>query len=161
MSQDQRAERNPFWKGGRHRTSGGYVSIRIPEHPRASNGYVFEHIVVSERALGRYLPLGVEIHHVDEDKENNVGGNLVVCPDRSYHQLLHQRANALRVCGDPSALKCNICQSYERQSDLHIRVRPDGGKVARHRSCHAAAGRRRRARARVDAPRAEIVIAPL
>lgn len=182
-------------------TSGGYLAVRVPEHPRASNGYVFEHIVVAERALGRFLPRTAEVHHVDEDKTRNVGGNLVICEDRSYHMLLHQRMNALLACGDPSALKCNLCGSYDRQADIEVSIRR--GRVGRHKDCRAreAAERRRRtqrprasrfrstcfkghpltpentytapksglrscrickaARARIDAPRAEITITPI
>lgn len=52
------------------------------------------HRVTVEEALGRPLPLGAEIHHVDGDKHNNAPGNLVLCPSHLYHMLLHRRQRA-------------------------------------------------------------------
>ena len=50
------AEANGNWKGGRTRHKAGYVMVRAPDHPRATSGpYVFEHILVAEDLLGRFL----------------------------------------------------------------------------------------------------------
>lgn len=89
----------------RHRfiTANGYVRVRCIDHPRAVNGYVLEHILVAEKALGRFLPLGSPVHHVDGDRTNNAPSNLVVCEDAAYHNLLHRRMRALEASGDPSA----------------------------------------------------------
>ncbi len=38
--------------------------VRAPGHPRATSGpYVFEHILVAEDLLGRYLRDGETVHH--------------------------------------------------------------------------------------------------
>jgi hypothetical protein len=50
------------------------------------------HRVIAEKALGKKLPPGAEVHHVDEDKSNDSNNNLVICQNRSYHKLLHKRA---------------------------------------------------------------------
>jgi hypothetical protein len=39
--------------------------IRIANHPRASSGYVFEHILVAEEILGRYLVDGETVYHIN------------------------------------------------------------------------------------------------
>src|SRR5437667_3712567 len=40
------------------------VSRATPEHPRAkTSSYVFEHILVAEELLGRYLEPGESVHH--------------------------------------------------------------------------------------------------
>lgn len=51
----------------------------------------YEHIVVAERALGRRLPKGAIVHHVNLDTHDNRPSNLVICPSEAYHRLLHKR----------------------------------------------------------------------
>lgn len=43
----------------------------------------------AEQALGKPLPPGVEVHHADGSKADDAP--LVICQDRAYHMLLHQR----------------------------------------------------------------------
>jgi hypothetical protein len=62
-----------------------------------------EHVHIAERALGKELPKGAEVHHVDGNGRNNANRNLVICQDASYHRLLHRRAKALRELGDANA----------------------------------------------------------
>lgn len=86
----------------------------------ARSGGRYRHREVAERLLGRALPATAEIHHVDHDKKNNAPSNLVVCQDRAYHQLLHRRERALRVCGDATAIKCGYCRRYDRRENLYF-----------------------------------------
>lgn len=127
------------WKGGRTSSGHGYIRAHVPAHPRAGKkGYVYEHVLVVEKALGHYLPKTADIHHVDEDGTNNAPANLVACQDRGYHKLIHQRQRALKECGNPDAARCYYCQSYERQESILTLDRPRNGKVyARtfHRDC--------------------------
>lgn len=112
-------EKNPQWKGGRTVDSSGYVLIKIPSHPRAmGNGYVFEHILVCEKALGKPLPHGAVPHHHDGNQGNNAPSNLVVCQDLAYHNLLHQRQRALEACGNVHWRKCPFCKKYDAIENL-------------------------------------------
>jgi hypothetical protein len=56
--------------------SSGYVMVRVGEHPRAHRGWVREHVVVLERALGRHLYPGEEVHHRNGVKHDNRPENL-------------------------------------------------------------------------------------
>jgi hypothetical protein len=78
----------------------GYVLLLCPNHPRCmAGGYVLEHILVAERAIGHFLPKGAEIHHWNEVKTENRNRNLVICPNRAYHLLLHARMRIQRAGG--------------------------------------------------------------
>ncbi len=69
-------EKNPNWKGGRTRSTKGYILIYSPNHPRSSNGYVSEHTLVMEKRLGRYLKCGECVHHINGVKDDNRDDNL-------------------------------------------------------------------------------------
>jgi hypothetical protein len=78
------------------------------------------HLLIAEKALGKPLPEGVQVHHVDEDRLNNDPHNLVICPDQAYHALLHQRADALDACGHVHWRKCKYCKSWDDPQNLRI-----------------------------------------
>lgn len=70
-------EANGNWRGGRTRHKKGYVMVYTPGHPRAVTGnYVFEHILVAEELLGRYLMPDERIHHRNGIRNDNRPENL-------------------------------------------------------------------------------------
>lgn len=75
------------------RSLNGYVVIYLPDHPAAMSsknwdGYVYEHIVVAEKKIGRRLRSNEEVHHLDLDRTNNNPSNLIVL-EKSQHVTLH------------------------------------------------------------------------
>lgn len=81
------------WRGRRLETKQGRISaiqILMPDHPFCNaQGYVYEHRIVMEEQLGRYLTDDELVHHVDLDPTNNVPENLVVLNGTSEHGRLH------------------------------------------------------------------------
>jgi len=106
----------------------GYRICWAPNHPRAPKGWIASHILIAEKALGKELPFGAEVHHVDENKANNLNTNLVICEDKSYHGLLHRRQRVLQVNGNPDIQKiCCSCNELRFLHQFNRRSRsPDG-----------------------------------
>ncbi len=83
------------------------------------SGHDKAHRVIAEKALGKQLPVGVEVHHVDGDIGNTTP-RLVICQDRHYHQLLHVRARVYAAGGDPNSQRiCGKCQAVKNVDDFY------------------------------------------
>ena len=94
--------------------------------------YTYEHVVIAERALGKSLPIGAVVHHIDDDGRNNAMNNLVLCENHGYHALLHHRRTAYRATRDANARQCPYCHGWisGEVPDTFISRR-----VAYHRKC--------------------------
>lgn len=87
------------------------------------------HILIVEEVLGKELPVGVVVHHADGNSLNNSKTNLVVCQDRAYHNLLHQRMRALEACGNANWMKCPYCKQYDAKENMVPQLRYAPRKV--------------------------------
>ena len=80
---------SPNWKGGRN-TSNGYMTIICRNHPHPKSGvYVYEHRLVMEKHLGRYLTPEEIVHHINGNKLDNRIENLMLFASKSEHVKFH------------------------------------------------------------------------
>lgn len=88
----QMAYKHPNWKGGKNKRYDGYILVYCPNHPSIrSKKYVFEHRLVMEKHLGRYLTHKEVVHHINNIKNDNRIENLMLFPNESKHQFYHSK----------------------------------------------------------------------
>lgn len=91
-SEARKREKGANWRGGRRKTSKGYIQIMFPEHKRAdSGGYVMEHIVVFERETGIEVPMTCSVHHINGNKSDNRIENLCMMTNGAHTHLHNKR----------------------------------------------------------------------
>ena len=82
---EQRTTKQPTGQA-RHLSSHGYVMVSAPPgHPHANtDGNMFEHRLVMEQHLGRYLLPTEIVHHRDSNRQNNDIANLEMHTRRTH-----------------------------------------------------------------------------
>lgn len=89
-SQWQKGKRGNKWKGGKMVDKDGYILIRKPNHPFAKlSGYIYEHRLVAEKKLNRYLTKQEVIHHINGIKNDNRPKNLYLFSSHGKHFSYH------------------------------------------------------------------------
>ncbi len=75
-------DKHNCWKGGRLTShSRGYIRTYNPEHPQTDSlGYVYEHRLVVEERIGRYLENQEDVHHINGNTSDNRSENLELLP---------------------------------------------------------------------------------
>jgi hypothetical protein len=102
-------------------TTEKYKKVFKPNHSNATtNGFVREHVLIASSVLGKTIPKGVHIHHVDLNGKNNNHSNLVIC-SAQYHRILHARTRALDISGDANKMKCAHCGEYDDPDSMYVR----------------------------------------
>lgn len=79
---------NPNFAGGKYVDDKGYIRVLMPDHPRNIKGYVYEHRLLMERYVGRYLMPWETVHHINEIKTDNRIENFFLCMHKE-HSALH------------------------------------------------------------------------
>lgn len=129
---------------------GQYKAAYAPDHPRRlENNCIYEHVLVAEEKLGRYLKDGEVVHHRDLNKYNNDPYNIIVFCSKSEHTKFHKYgcdesiliqledgsykcdpnivkgSNVCPICGNKKDKKANICKGcYDRYKNRKVINRP-------------------------------------
>lgn len=105
----------------------GYHRVRV-------NGrYVMAHVLIAESALGKALPEGAVVHHVNENRSDNRNANLVICQNQGYHRLIHRRTNAYNASGHADWRQCVHCGVHDDPANMSV-----SNHGAYHKKCAAA-----------------------
>jgi len=88
-SRQPHGEASHAWKSGHTIDKRGYVLVYMPEHPKADRNYVFEHRLIMEQMLGRYLETREEVHHKNGITTDNRIENLELMT-KSEHSRFHR-----------------------------------------------------------------------
>lgn len=92
----------------------GYYAIHTPGHPRGGKqGYVFEHILIMEKHIGRYLTKEECVHHINHDRKDNRIENLQLFASHGEHTKyghpeIHEKQKGVTI----RSRECAICNTY-------------------------------------------------
>ena len=98
-----KGSKSNMWNGGKIITPDGYIRIYSPYHPHSASNYVFEHRLVMEKHIGRFLKSTEIVHHKGikyhikskENKGDNRIVNLELFQSVGKHLNYHKKLNCL------------------------------------------------------------------
>jgi len=94
-----KGNKHPNWKGGRY-IDKGYILIWKPDHPTSNkHGYVYEHRLIMEQYLRRYLNKGEVVHHIIPIKDGGTNSieNLQLFESNGKHLKLELTNKKKRI----------------------------------------------------------------
>lgn len=88
---------NPNWNEGRSLHSSGYIEIYSPDHPNPHREkYVYEHRLIMEKEIGRYLNSEEHVHHINGVKHDNRIKNLQLTNNKEHAKIEAQQKREKR-----------------------------------------------------------------
>lgn len=93
------------FKGGighKKKRCDGYIAVYFPEHPKSNRqGYIMEHDLVMECAIGRHLKDDEIVHHINHKRDDNRLSNLqlMTFKEHAAHHMKerHTRRNDVSI----------------------------------------------------------------
>ena len=103
----------------------GYIRIYMPEHKNADiNGLIYEHQLVAEQKIGRWLKDEEVVHHIDRDRANNKPENLLIFASNADHAAFHRHGEY--TLDDDGIAQCDL-RSKEQHKCPYCGVYIDSG----------------------------------
>ena len=97
IKKGQTGKKSLAWKGGKHKHASGYIWIYKPNHPFCGvRKNVFEHRLVVEFQIDRYLRPEETCHHLNKIKDDNRPENLMAFINKSAHTRFHYNPNNVK-----------------------------------------------------------------
>lgn len=91
------------------------------------------YITMVEYILGKPIPKGAVIHHINGNRDDNRPRNLVLCQNQAYHMLIHLRMRSMESTGSPNFRTCKYCKKWEKLVNLST---AHNAKMYWHSDCH-------------------------
>ena len=116
--------------------------IYSPMHPKANKkGYVYEHRLIMENHIGRFLTDSEVVHHKDSNRSNNTIDNLELLTISEHHRL-HGVKMAIEkgyktythsqcpICGGPKFFTSKVCTKCYHERIPSKRICPSKDVLA-------------------------------
>lgn len=104
--------------------SGGYIMVYSPKHPACDHsGYVYQHRLIVEKKIGRFLSGKEIVHHLNGDPSDNRVDNLILLFNQKEHIRVHK--GWLKQEGHWNK-KCPRCKKFYIVSEKNWYFRKQG-----------------------------------
>lgn len=97
MGDGRRKGKNNLNFKGRTKDGRGYIYINSYNHPNKDHhNNMFEHRLIIESQIGKYLNIKWEVHHINGIRDDNRPENLICFISKSAHQRFHKDPNNVK-----------------------------------------------------------------